>query len=65
MKKRVDPNVNPSSSSCTFNFAQINMQKRGTSAGSTTMPIPSAQPMNHYHNRTTIEGLTPTFGMPR
>jgi hypothetical protein len=29
------------------------------------MPNPSTQPMNHFHNRTTIEGLAPTFGMPQ
>jgi hypothetical protein len=29
------------------------------------MPSPLAQSMNHIHNRTTIEGLTPTFGMPQ
>jgi hypothetical protein len=50
-KKLADSNVNPSSSSCAVNFAQINPQTSGTSAGSTTMPNPSAHPMNHNHNR--------------
>jgi hypothetical protein len=27
------------------------------------MPNLSAQPMNHFHSRTTIEGSTPTFGV--
>jgi hypothetical protein len=29
------------------------------------MPNPSAQPMNHLHSQTTIDGSTPTFGMPQ
>jgi hypothetical protein len=29
------------------------------------MPNPSAKPVNHFHSRTTIEGLAPTFGMPQ
>jgi hypothetical protein len=40
-KKRVDPNVNPpSSSSYVVNFAQTNPQKSGTSTDSTRMPNP-------------------------
>jgi hypothetical protein len=54
--------VNPSSSSA-VNFIQTNPQKGGTSAGGATMPNPSAQPMNHFHSRPTIEGSTPIFGM--
>jgi hypothetical protein len=33
--------------------------------GGTTMPNASAQPMNHFHRRTTIEGSAPTFGTPQ
>jgi hypothetical protein len=55
--------INPSSSSCTISFAQTNPQTSGTSAGGTIMPSASAQPMNHIHNRTSIEGSAPTFGM--
>jgi hypothetical protein len=29
------------------------------------MPNTSAQPVNHFHSRTTIEGSSPTFGMPQ
>jgi hypothetical protein len=29
----------------------------------TTMPNSSAQPVNNFHSRTTIEGSSPTFGM--
>jgi hypothetical protein len=29
------------------------------------MPNPSAQPVNHFHSRTTIVGSAPTFGMPQ
>jgi hypothetical protein len=29
------------------------------------MPNPSTQPVNHFHSRTTIEGLAPNFGMPQ
>jgi hypothetical protein len=64
-KKLVDSNVNPSSFSYAVNFAQTNSQTSGTSTSDTTMPNPLAQPMNHFHNRTTIDGLTPTFGMPQ
>jgi hypothetical protein len=60
----VDPNVNPSSSFCTVNFAQINLQTTDTSVGGTTMPIPSTQSINHFHSRTTIDDLAPTFGLP-
>jgi hypothetical protein len=65
VKKLDNSSVNPSSSSCAVSFAQTNSQISGTSVGSTTMPNPSAQSMNHFHNRTTIEGLAPTFGMPQ
>jgi hypothetical protein len=62
-KKLADSNVHPSSSSCAFNFAQTNPQPSGTSVGGTTQPNPSAQPMNHFHSRTTVDGSAPTFGM--
>jgi hypothetical protein len=29
------------------------------------MPNPSAQPMNHFHSRTTVEGSVPNLGMPQ
>jgi hypothetical protein len=64
-RKLADSTVNHSSSSCAINFAQINPQISGTSLGSTTMPNPSAQLMNHFHSRTTIEGSTSSFGMPQ
>jgi hypothetical protein len=62
-KKLVDSNVNPSSS-CTFNFAQTNHQPSGTSAGDTSQPNPSAQSMNHFYSRTTIDSSAPIGGMP-
>jgi hypothetical protein len=62
--KKLDSfNINPSSSSCAISFVQTNPQTSGTLAGSTTMPNSSAQPMNHFHSQTTIEGSAPTFGM--
>jgi hypothetical protein len=64
-KKNSDANVNPSSSTCVVNFAQTNIHTSGPSAGDTIMPNPSAQPMNHFHSRTTIEGLAPNLGMPQ
>jgi hypothetical protein len=64
-KKHSDPNVNPSSSTCAVNFAQTNSHISGPSAGGTTMPNPSAQPMNHSHSRTTIEGSVSNLGMPQ
>jgi hypothetical protein len=63
-KKLVDSNVNPSSS-CTFNFAQTNHQPSGTSAGDTSQPNPSAQSMNHFYSRTTIDSSAPIGGMPQ
>jgi hypothetical protein len=53
----------PSSSTCVVSFTQTNPQTGGPSAGGTSMPNPSAQPMNHFHSRTTIEGSAPTLGM--
>jgi hypothetical protein len=64
-KKLVDSHVNPSSSSCAVNFSRTNSQTSGTPVGDTTMSNPSAQPMNHFHRRTIIDGSAPTFGMPQ
>jgi hypothetical protein len=64
-KKLDSTSINPSSSSCAISFAQTNPQTSGALAGDTSMPNPSAQPMNHFHSRTTIEGSTPTFGVPQ
>jgi hypothetical protein len=44
-------------------LAQTNQQTSGTSAGGATMLNPSTQLMNHFHSRTSIECLTPTFEM--
>jgi hypothetical protein len=62
-KKPDATKVNPSSSTCDVSFTQTNTRTSGPSAGDTSMPNPSAQPVNHFHNRTTIEGSAPTFGM--
>jgi hypothetical protein len=59
----VDSNVNPSSSYA-INFAQTNPQPTGTSAGGTSQPNLSAQLMNHFYSRTSIDGLTPANVMP-
>jgi hypothetical protein len=55
--------VNPFSI-CVVCFTQTNPHISGASAGGTSMPNLSAQQVNHFHNRTTIEGSTPTFRMP-
>jgi hypothetical protein len=49
----------------TVSFTQINTQTSAASAGGATMPNPSAQSMNHFHNWTTIEGSASNFGMPQ
>jgi hypothetical protein len=49
-KKLADSNVNPSPSSYAVNFDQTNSQISGTLTGGTTMPNPSAQPMNYFHS---------------
>jgi hypothetical protein len=54
-----------SSSTCVVSFTQTNPHTCGPSAGGTSMPNPSAQPVNHFHSRTTIKVLAPTFGMFR
>jgi hypothetical protein len=64
-KKRSDAIINPSSSTCAANFAQNNPHTSGPSVGDTTMPNPSAQPMNHFRSWTTIEGSVPNLGMPQ
>jgi hypothetical protein len=64
-KKHSDANINPSSSTCAVNFAQTSPHSSGSSVGGTTMPNPSAQLVNQFHNRTTIEGLAPNLGMPQ
>jgi hypothetical protein len=64
-KKQSDANINPSSSTSVVNFTQTNPHTSGPSVGSTTMSNPSAQLMNHFHNRTTIKGSAPNLGMPQ
>jgi hypothetical protein len=64
-KQLIDSNVHASSSSCTINFAQTNPQPSGTSAGDTSQPNQSAQLMNHFYSRTTIDGSTPAYEMPQ
>jgi ssRNA-specific RNase YbeY (16S rRNA maturation enzyme) len=64
-KKLNVTSVNPSSYTCAVSFTQTHPHTSGASAGGTSMPNPSAQPMNHFHSRTTIKGSTPTFGMPQ
>jgi hypothetical protein len=64
-KKHNDSNVNPSSYTSAVNFAQINPHTSGPSAAATLISNPSAQPVNHFHSRTIIEGSTPNFGMPQ
>jgi hypothetical protein len=56
---------NPSSSTCAVYFTQTNPHTSGPLVGGTSMPKPSAQPMDHFHSRTTIEGLAPRLGMPQ
>jgi hypothetical protein len=48
-KKLADSDVNPSSSSCTVNFANTNPQISGTSVGGMTMPSISLadEPLSH------------------
>jgi ssRNA-specific RNase YbeY (16S rRNA maturation enzyme) len=62
-KKPHGTKVNSSSSTCTISFTQTNPYTSGPSAGGTSMPNLSAQPMNHFHSRTTIEGSISTFRM--
>jgi ssRNA-specific RNase YbeY (16S rRNA maturation enzyme) len=60
-KKLDTTSVNLSSSTCVVSFTQTNPHTSGTLAGGTSMPNPSAQLVNHFHSRTTIEGSAPTF----
>jgi hypothetical protein len=62
-KKLDTTSANPSSSTCTVSFTQTNSHTSGPSVGGTSMPNPFAEPVNHFHSQTTIEGLTPTLGM--
>jgi hypothetical protein len=63
-KKLDATSVNPSST-CAISFTQTNPHTSGPSTGGTSMPNPSAQPVNHFHSRTTIEGSATTFGTPQ
>jgi hypothetical protein len=56
--------ANPSSTSV-VNCTQTNPHTSDPLVGGTSMPIPSTQPMKHFHNQTTIEGSAPTLGMPQ
>jgi hypothetical protein len=49
-KKLDATSANPSSSTCIVSFTQTNPHISGASAGSTSMPIPSAQLVNHFHS---------------
>jgi hypothetical protein len=51
------------SSTFAVNFTQTNTHTSGPSLSGTSMPNPSAQPVNHFHSQTTIEGSAPTFEM--
>jgi hypothetical protein len=62
-KKLDATSANPSSSTCAINFTQTNPHTSGALAGGTLMSNPLAQSVNHFHNRTNIEGLAPTFRM--
>jgi hypothetical protein len=42
--------VNPPSSTCVVSFTQTNPHTSGPSAGNTSSPNPSAQPVNHFHS---------------
>jgi hypothetical protein len=64
-KKLHATSANPSSSTSAVSFTQKNLHTSGPSAGGTSMPNPSAQPVNYFHSRTTIEGSTPTFEIPQ
>jgi hypothetical protein len=65
MEKTDATSVNPSSSTCAVSLTQTNPHTGGASVGGTSMPHPSAQPVNHFHNRATNEGSAPTFVMPQ
>jgi hypothetical protein len=46
-------------------FTQTNPHTSGPLVSGTSMPNPSAQPMNHFHSQTTIEGSTPNLRLPQ
>jgi hypothetical protein len=64
-KKLDATSANHFSSTCAVSFTQTNPHTSGPSMVSTSMPNPSAQLMNHFHGRTTIEGSAPNLGMPQ
>jgi hypothetical protein len=64
-KKLDATSANPPSSTCAVSFTQTNPHTSDPLAGSTSMPNPSTQPVNHFHSRTTIEGSARTLGMPQ
>jgi hypothetical protein len=64
-EKKLDATSANPSSTCIVSFTQTNPHISGPSAGGTSMPNSSAQPMNHFHSRTTIEGSAPKLGMPQ
>jgi hypothetical protein len=49
-KKLDATSVNPSSSTYAVSFSQTNPHTSGPSTGGTSMPNPSAQPVNHFHS---------------
>jgi hypothetical protein len=57
-KKLNTTSANPSSSTYAVNFTQTNPHTSSPSAGGTSLPNPSAQPMNHFHSQTTIKGFS-------
>jgi hypothetical protein len=60
-KKPDATKVNPSSSPFAVSFTQTNPHTSGPTTGGTSMPNPSAQPVNQFHSRATIKGSAPTF----
>jgi hypothetical protein len=49
-KKLDATSANPSSSTCAVSFTQTNPHKSGPSTSGTSMPNPTAQPVNHFHS---------------
>jgi hypothetical protein len=49
-KKLDATSANPSSSTCAVSFTQTNPHKSGPSTSDTSMPNPTAQPVNHFHS---------------
>jgi hypothetical protein len=64
-EKHDHSNANPSSYTSAINFTQINPHISGPSTGGASMPNRSAQPVNHFHSRTTIDCLAPNLRMPQ